>query len=403
VKRILLIALLIVLGGALLAGCSKKTVKDEPRPEDLVTENGVGKARKFEDALDLAFRDGLQKVVVGIIGEDSERQNGERLNTYMYDISETFVAAYEVTDKVRSDKDTIVYVRANYNRTKIEETIDTLGIPIPREEEMDYADSPHAPLIMEAIDNLTYLVYFEPDRMNITDEHARLCVNRVNNYLANKGYEYVDLERINEIKDEYFTLYRETQGTVSVVQLIAQALNADVYIVVDGVVEYNGQEGNIHFASASIDLKAFESATARGLGTETGYSGRLGVTSGKDAAMRKCVETSVRNATAPVIELARTYMLKAFEEGIRYEVVVQGVGSYDQLKPFTEAVRGTPDFRSLKEVGASEGQATYYVYYMGRKSELIDAVLSAVATRPGYRNFEVVVSRGNTVIFGFEG
>lgn len=401
-RRALLLALLIAAAGLLVPGCAPRVVKEKPRPENLVIENGVGKERGFDDALNTAFRDALRKVVTGIIGGESEQRNADRLNTYMYDIAESFVVNYQVTDKVRSGRDTIVYVRASFDRARIEETIETLGIEIPVEEKKDYASSPHAPLILEAIDNLTYLVYFEPDKMNISDEYARLCVNRVNNHLANQGYEYIDLGRINEVKDEYFTLYRETQGEVSVVQLIAQGLNADVYIVVDGVVEYAGEQGGVHFASASIDLKAFESATGRGLGAETGYSGRLGVTSGRDAAMRKCVETAVQNATAPVVELARTYMLKAFEEGIRYEVVVQGVGGYDMLRPFADALRSSPNFRSLKEMGASGGQARYYVYYMGRKAELIDDVMSVVRNEPGYQNFSVLVSRGNAVIFGFE-
>jgi len=243
---------------------------------------------------------------------------------------------------------------------------------------------------------------FQPEKRKIQDEYARLAVNRVNNYLANKEYEYVDLERINEIKEEYFTLYEETKGAVSVVQLIAQALNADVYIVVDGIVEGEGKKGDIYFASASIDLKAFESATGRGLGTETGYSGRLGLASGMDAAKRKGVEVAVENAIEPVIELARNYMYKAFENGIRYEVVVQGIPDYSMTMTFGDAVRDTSSFRSLKEVSVASGQVKYYVYYMGKKTQLIDEILSNLQDEEGFENFTVVVSRGNAVIFGIE-
>ena len=234
--------------------------------------------------------------------------------------------------------------------------------------EKDYSALPYADIINEALDNLTYLVYFEPEKRKISDEYARLSINRVNNYFANKGYEYIDLQRINEIKEDYFKLYEDTQGAVSVVQLIAQALNADIYMVVDGIVEDAGREGDIHFASASIDLKAFESATGRGLGTETGYSGKLGLASGMDAAKRKGVEVAVEKAIEPVVDLARDYMLKAFEQGIRYEVVVQGVPSYKMFQVFTDVVRNSRGFRSLKEVSAAAGQAKYYVYYMGRKT-----------------------------------
>jgi hypothetical protein len=399
---LLISGVLLIAVFALFFSCSGKGVKtggsiDAPR----IVQNGVGKARNFDDALNLGFRDGLRKAVVTLVGEETEAANRDRLNTYVYGISETFIQTYEVTDKVKSGKDTIVYVRVAFDRDKLEESLRTLEIPIlVIEEEKDYSASPHAPLLNEAIDNLTYLVYFEPEKKSIADEYARLCVNRVNNFLANRRYEYIELARIQEIKDEYLRLYEETTGAVSVVQLIAQALNADIYIVVDGIVEGAGTEGDIHFASASIDLKAFESATARGLGTETGYSGKLGLASGMDAAKRKCVEVAVENAIEPVIELSRNYMLKAFEDGIRYEVVVQGLMSYDRLQLFADAVRNTRNFRRINEVSAAEGMAKYYVYYMGRKSELIDEVIDNLAGEEGFENFTVLVSRANAVIFG---
>ena len=402
-KRMLFIILSFVTISLAFSGCAKKSVKTDKAKVEKIVENGVGKDKKFDDALDLAFRDALKKVVVGIIGEGSEKANNDKLKSYMYGISESFILSYEITDKVKADKDTIVYISAVLNKTKVEETLNTIGIEIPEEiVEKDYSESPYAGLINEALDNLTYLVYFEPEKKKIEDEYARLCVNRVNNYLANQGYEYIDLQRINEIKEEYFMLYEETQGTVSVVQLIAQALNADVYMVVDGIVEDAGSEAGMHFASASIDLKAFESATGRGLGTETGYSGKLGVASGMDAAKRKGVEVAVEKAIGPVVEISRNYMMKAFEKGIRYEVVVQGIDNFSMLRVFTDVVRNSGNFRSLKEVSAAEGQAKYYVYYMGRKGELIDDVLSDLQGEEGFENFNVLISRGNAVIFGIE-
>jgi hypothetical protein len=121
-----------------------------------------------------------------------------------------------------------------------------------------------------------------------------------------------------------------------------------------------------------------------------------------DAAKRKGVEVAVEKAIEPVVQLAQDYMLKAFEKGIRYEVVVQGIPSYGMLKTFTDVVRNTQYFRSLKEVAASAGQAKYYVYFMGRKNELIDDIVSTIRTEEGFENFEVLVSRGNAVVFSIE-
>jgi hypothetical protein len=403
-KRAVILVLSFSIAALLFYGCATTRPKVEKRDvENEVVENGVGKAKTFDDALAVSFRDALKRVVQGVIGPEREGQHAVRIKTYMYDIAEAFIVRYEVTDKVKSGRETIVYARVVFDGDKVTESMQTLGIEVPKpREKKDYSESPNEPLILEALDGLTYLVYFEPEKKRIADEYARLCVNRVNNYLANREFEYVDLERINEIKQEYFTLYEETQGAVSVVQLIAQALNADVYIVVDGIVEGDRKSGEINFASASIDLKAFESATGRGLGAETGYSGKLGLASGMDAAKRKAVETAVEKAAGPTIDLVRNYMYKTFEDGIRYEVVIQGIDGYSMATAFSDAVRNTSSFRSLKEVSVSAGQAKYYVYYMGKKPRLIDETLSNLQNEEGFENLTVVVSRGNAVVFGIE-
>jgi hypothetical protein len=403
-RRTIYLILFIPVAALLLYGCATTRPRVEEREAAVeTTQNGVGKARRFEDALAIAFRDALRKVVLESVGPEREAQNSERIKTYIYDITETYIVRYEVTDKVKSGIDTIVYATVVFDRDKVEESVRTLGVEVAeRKEKPDYTGSPYEPLILDAVDNLTYLVYFEPEKRRIRDEYARLCVNRVNNYLAELEYEYIDLERINEIKQDYLTLYEETEGAVSVIQLIAQALNADVYIVVDGIVEGEGEKGDMYFASASIDLKAFESATGRGLGTETGYSGRLGLASGMDAAKRKGVEVAVEKAAEPTIELARNYMYKAFEKGIRYEVVVQGTSDYTMARTFSDAMKNTSSFRSLNEVSSASGQAKYYVYYMGKKSRLIDEILDNLQDEEGFENLNVLVSRGNAVIFGIE-
>ena len=67
-----------------------------------------------------------------------------------------------------------------------------------------------------------------------------------------------------------------------------------------------------------------------------------------------------------------------------------------------QGLKNSRGFRSLKEVSAAAGQAKYYVYYMGRKTELIDDVISDIQSEEGFENFNVLVSRGNAVIFGIE-
>jgi len=131
-KRILYLIPVIPLVALLLYSCATTRPKVEEREAITeIVENGVGKEKRFEDALAIAFRDALRKVVLDAIGQEKEKQNSERIKTYMYDIAETYIVRYTVTDKVRLGRDTIVYASVVFDRDKVDESIRTLGVEVP--------------------------------------------------------------------------------------------------------------------------------------------------------------------------------------------------------------------------------------------------------------------------------
>ena len=66
---------------------------------------------------------------------------------------------------------------------------------------------------------------------------SKAAVGIANEYLASNTMEAIDLDQIEKLKTDKQKVYEaETGESISIVQWIAQKLNADAYIEIDGVV-----------------------------------------------------------------------------------------------------------------------------------------------------------------------
>ena len=87
-KGILLLILFLIITSLASFGCAKKGVQVDKDAVEKSVQNGVGKDRKFDDALDLALRDALKKAVVEIIGRESEKSNKDTLTCFNIPLSQ---------------------------------------------------------------------------------------------------------------------------------------------------------------------------------------------------------------------------------------------------------------------------------------------------------------------------
>jgi hypothetical protein len=426
-------ALLILL---FLAACASAPPPSQPVakapavPAEKVYE-GAGKSPSMLNARSAAIMDAVRKGVIDLLGPSGEKANQEKLASVLYNTPNP--NAYidkESLQTLRKDKigeDYLFEVRVAVNLRAVENTLKANGLlggetvagaaqaasgsraagaegvvqaeAAPAEEEPEAGPEPTAEekrFIARYLDKMTYMVYFNEQAAE-DPFYMKAAVGMANEYLASNAMEAVDLEQVEKLKKDQQRVYEEETGeSISMIQWIAQKLNADVYIEIDGRTTGESSAGKF-YGQANITLKSFEASTGRLLGSQPWNSPRTFSTASEQAARVNALQTSVYKAMPIVLAQARAYMAKALAGGIRYELIVQGSSDARAMSDFRRKLRR--QVRDVVTVSQTAEEARYNVFLLGSLEELADKVLDVAEGIPGLEDMYQVVLRGKSVTF----
>ena len=156
-------------------------------------------------------------------------------------------------------------------------------------------------------------------KRNSTLRHG---VSVVESYLTSRRYDVIVPEQQQEISKiiDATQLVEGNQEDLS--YKIALAIGSDIYITLSTTYEpadYGTQK-------AVTQIKAYETTTARLLGTETGYS------RGRKRAESVSVEESVNDAIDRVLSRVNTYWENDLKDGIQYKLIVKIDPDFDSVE-----------------------------------------------------------------------
>jgi hypothetical protein len=150
-----------------------------------------------------------------------------------------------------------------------------------------------------------------------TDPLARHAAAVIESYLTARQYEVVVPNAVDQLNAQ-----TKMQGEISDVDedpafQLAIAMGSDIYLVFAGMV-YAGNKVSLH-------VKAYETTTARLLGSETGYSAvRIG-------PAEPLVEEAVNSAIDKVLQRLVNYWQEDARKGIQYKLVFRSIaGDMDE-------------------------------------------------------------------------
>lgn len=181
----------------------------------------------------------------------------------------------------------------------------------------------------QAIDNSTLpsiLVTPAPNGKGISELQvvqnnpmAKAMMDAVNEYLTRKKYDVKSLEGAVEL-DNVVQMQNDIAETDEDLSYLASlALGADVYIKFSGSVNHN---------AISVDLNAYESSTARLLGSESTMDDDCG---GNDqATISDCLHKAARRAMPRLEKKIQAYWEKDREQGVQYKLIINIKGDFDE-------------------------------------------------------------------------
>ena len=153
-----------------------------------------------------------------------------------------------------------------------------------------------------------------------SNAEAKHAASVVESFLTAKKYDVVvpeqqaELENLN--KAQMFLDDREEDYAYE----LALSIGSDVYITFSGSIEDAGY-GTKKYA---VNVRAFETTTARLLGTETGYS------QGRKGEIMVSIEEAMNDAITNVLSRINNYWKDDAEKGIQYKVITSISTDFDE-------------------------------------------------------------------------
>jgi len=392
---------------------------------------GTGRDPSLLGAMNRAKMDAVRKAVIDLIGAPDEQANSQALSENLYGTRNpnAYVVneSFETTRTDRIGEDYLVEGTVLVRMEAVAATLDSLGLtgkpaagtgaavaaaagaggasaaaggaagaggttteagPAPTADEER--------IIRDYVQHMSWMVYFT-EREGMDPFAMKAAVGIANEYLASNGMEAVDLTQIEKLKkDQQKAWEAETGESIGIVQWIAQKLNADVYLEIDGTTAVTRSQ-NRYSATASIVLKIYEASTARLLGSVPWTSPASAWQQTEVAAVNNVLQVSVYKAMPIAVGQAEAKFAQELKNGIKYGLVLQRTSDAKVVTAFRTRLKER--VKNLKTVNQTDEETTFEVWLVGSIEDLADLVTSVAGRVPGLEGLRQVMLRGKTVTF----
>ncbi len=295
------------------------------------------------------------------------------------------------------------------SNTQNNETVETHpqeDTPPPEPEEIVEQTNPIYSGLTEAeiefvsryLNKMIYMVYFDEETEE-DEYYISGALNKANEYLIENSLVAIDLDQIEKIKEDQILAYEEQTGqSESIIQWIANKLNADIYIEVSAKTEGSTQIGGKYYGTAQLELKAYETSTAilMGSASYTTIDQKFSTVSEENARFN-AIQEAVNIVMPRVIEQIRENMKNSAINGIRYEVIIQNPLGDRAMNSFWDKLSG--EVKDIQAISQSMEEIRYNIWYIGSMVELKSLIYNITETISGLQNMEMVYSRGKSITF----
>jgi hypothetical protein len=205
----------------------------------------------------------------------------------------------------------------------------------------------------------------------------KAAVSQANTVLTRAGITVFDINRVEKLKSDQRTVYESSQSdAVSLIQWVAQKLNADIYVQVDVI---TGEKKDESTSSETDPLT---------IGVLT--------TDLFDASTGQLLGSSSINIIAKDTNQAKEQMKKSLVRGMRYELIIQNTQDSRLMSSFLTAMK--PKTKQIKVLSSSPAEYRYEVYYIGLLSDLEALIYSVSEKLPGLENISLVMASGKSLV-----
>ncbi len=320
-----------------------------------VEAKGVGVNR--EDALQNALRLCVEQVAGVTLASETRVENFMVISDAITSRSEGYINSYTIIKETPFPDRYEVTVRAKVSMSPMR---------------ADFG------LLSKAVGGIRFLVMY--DERSVSDDeitYYEFAVERVNEFLSQRGYRYIDKKRFDELKKESRGIMNDIRASEETyIQHLGLKADAQFIIFIKNVRITSRSEAFDTRTSSQIviECKAYDNCTAEGLGTvilESDWK------SGREQG------TQVLTGISEAIELDFINLLGTFtryigswaNNGTPFELRFYHTGTYRELRSLRSKLQSDSDFGGDMEIVSFDNFTKLNCTFKNRPDQLADKIL----------------------------
>ncbi|MEM0543733.1 hypothetical protein WFZ85_14005 [Flavobacterium sp. j3] len=230
-------------------------------------------------------------------------------------------------------------------------------------------------LLSKTIGGVRFLVTVDPSVQNENEKKdLQLAVDKINSFLAERSYRYVDQSRLKTLQNERSNLMQDSNPQLSYAQQLAVLTNAQFIILVSQLTtsEVKGAFDIVQGKKVGFQARAFDNCTGEGLGTITLESiPKSGTTTSTSQAINQAVDLNF----SKLIGMFSSYIGNWINSGTPYELRFYNSGSFRDLRTLRTKLKADQSFGGDLEIVSANNYTKLICTYKDKADELADKIL----------------------------
>jgi len=330
-----------------------------------VEVKGVGIKR--DDALQDALRNAVGQAAGVAIVSETNVENFMVVKDAVSSKTEGYISSYTVEKEIPFPDRYEVTIKAKVSLSPLKADIQTLT---------------------KSIGGVRFLVMYDTRKVAEADKpNYDFAVERINEFLAERKYRYIDKGRFESLQKEAVGLYQDETNSESYVQRLGMKADAQFIILISSVTTSSKSEAfDTRTASkVIIEAKAYDNCTAEGLGTIVMESDwKSGVD--QKTNMLGGIKEAVNTGFTKLIYLFNSYIGNWVNNGTPFEIRFFSIGTFRDFRDLRTKMLSDTKFGGQLEIVSFDNFTKLNLTFRDRPDELAYKILDYADQIPEFKS-----------------
>jgi hypothetical protein len=229
-------------------------------------------------------------------------------------------------------------------------------------------------LLSKTIGGVRFLVMVDPAVKNENEKKdLQTAVDRINGFLAERSYRYVEQSRLKSLQTERSNFLQESNSNLSYAQQLAVLSNAQFIVLVSQFTagEVRGAFDIVQGKKVGFQARVFDNCTGEGLGSISLES----TPTSNNLNLQNAIHQAVENNFSKLMGMFTSYMGSWVNSGTPFEIRFYNSGTFRDLRTLRNKLKSDPNFGGDFEIVSANNYTKLVCNYKNRADELADKIL----------------------------